>query len=71
MESINSSSLNWNFSPTSQLSKLMGAFGNLASKFFLRFARVFLMDYPISLSNPPYSQPLPLETMVRSESILT
>ena len=54
MGSMNSSILNRHVNPTSQFSKLTGAFDNLAPKHSLRFAGVLSMDFPISLPNLPF-----------------
>ena len=71
MESMNSNILSWNVNPTSQFSKSIGAFGNLASKHSLRFAGVLSMESPPSLLNSPSFHSLSLETMVRLGSVLT
>jgi hypothetical protein len=52
--------LSWNVNPTSQLSKVIGTFRNLAPKLSLRIAGVLSMYSLISLPNPPYSQLLSL-----------
>src|SRR6202022_2143471 len=60
---------NWNSNPTLMPSKVLGAFGILGPKCYLRFPGALSKHSFVSSPNQPSYPPLSLEAMVWSKSI--